>query len=219
MKSKEDISGELSDISPFLAGIQKPIPYHVPEDYFAELPRLILANIQQKEKRENEISSELAVIAPLLNTISKKQVQAVPNGYFNQVIFTPPVFQEQKKPASVVKPPSIRRWLPMAAAAVITGILITGAFLFTDNRDNYIEYEKYTRMDMPAGLTGISEADIEKYLNEPEHTVFTQSATVPVSEEAWFDVNNTIQLLSDEVLSQYITENTDPAETGSAAKK
>lgn len=218
MKSREDISKELREISTFMAGIEKTNPYNVPEGYFARLPHLILSNIHQREDQVNEISSELAVVAPLLNTISKQRVQAVPPGYFNQVNFAAPVLQQQRKPAKIINLPTAGRWIPMAAAAVITGIVITGAFMFTNNRDSHIEYEKYTHTDMPAGLTEVSEADIEKYLNEPEHTVLTQPVTVSVTEEELFDVTGTIQLLSDEVLTQYITENADPTETAAEAK-
>lgn len=218
MKSREHISNELREISSFMAGIEKINPYNVPEGYFAQLPHLILSNMQQREDRVNEISSELTVVAPLLNTISKQRVQAVPPDYFNQVNFAAPVLQQQRKPAKVINLPSAGRWMPMTVAAVITGIVITGAFMFTNNRDSHIEYEKYTHTDIPAGLTEVSEADIEKYLNEPEHTVLTQPVTVSVTEEEFFDVTSTIQLLSDEVLTQYITENADLIEPAAEAK-
>lgn len=234
MDNRAYITEELSPIAPLVAGIgpkelytvpqgyfasfadamaeririesllnQASVPvYEVPDGYFEQLPGSILTTIQSA----TEIKSELEEIAPLLSTIGKENVYGIPADYFVQADLARHARREQAVGAKRVSLRIARRWMQYAAAAVFAGILVTGAFLFTDNPAN-IEEGKYPSLDLSSELDKVSEADLLKYLDNPEH-VAAAPATVQLATEAdMAEVKNHLQNVSDEDLKQYVTEN------------
>lgn len=188
--------------------------YEVPDGYFEQLPGTILAAIQSS----TEIKSELEEIAPLLSTIGKENVYEIPADYFVQADLARHARREQPAGAKRVSLRIARRWMQYAAAAVFAGVLITGAFLFTDNPAN-IEEGKYQSIDLSSELDKVSEADLLKYLDNPEH-VAAAPATVQLASEAdMAEVKNHLQNVSDEELKQYVTENAEVYEAVTSEKE
>lgn len=193
--------------------------YTIPENYFTDLPGLILSKIQKQSLGVNEVATELAEVAPMLNTISKQQVYAVPQGYFERTDFVA-ASRITGREAKIVNLKSVRKWMQYAAVAVFAGVLITGAFMFTDNSGNYLEFEQYKQLDVPAELNKLNEDELVKYLdNNQEHTVLTASEAQSANEEDLFDVKNNIQNLSDEELTQYLKENGETASVNALKKE
>lgn len=243
MENRQEISAELKEISPFLAKMAPVNPYALPAGYFAELPSAIkekirievglqggsgqayqapegyfeglagniLAKIQQQPVLASEVRTELEAVAPFLNTLDKQHLYAVPPGYFEQADFATTARNKQKE-GGIFNLKMARRWMQYAAAALVAGVLVTGAFLFSDKND-YAEYEKYNRLDIPAELNKVSEEDLGKYLDNHEHFVTAPEITVPPTQEL-ADENEPIQTLSDEELDQYLKENAEPAARG-----
>ena len=242
MDNRQHILTELEAISPFMADLAPVNPYTVPAGYFTALPAAvmekiglelaleggsvnsyqvpegyfeglagdILSKIQISQVPVNEVSAELAEIAPFLNTIPKQQVYTVPAGYFSKADFVTAA-SNNKKEAKIITLKFARKWMQYAAAAVMAGILVTGAFLFTDT--NKPAHEKYDQVDVPAELNKVSEAELVTYLDNPEHSVAINAGpAIPYGSQALTEVKNTIQLVSDEELDQYLKENSDPAE-------
>ncbi len=228
MEQRQQIIDELQEISPFLAETRVSSPYQappgyfdslavavlnrvtgepalpmpqahaysVPRDYFEGLPGSILAKIHRlQENSSDAIRTELEEIAPTLSQVSRENVYTVPPGYFERGIAIPP--GEQK--AKVVRMNFAKRWTQYVAAAVITGILVTGAFLYTDNRSPVLNQQ--SQVDMPSELNKLSETELVKYLENPEQTIATSMA----ANETPVDVKK----LSDEELDQYLKENAD----------
>ena len=191
--------------------------FTVPQGYFERLPSTILSQIKAGENRLTEETAEIDIVAPFLNMISRQNVYAVPEGYFEQVNFADAA-QNQKKETKVVTLRKARRWMQYAAAAVVAGVLVTGAFLFTDN-NNYLENEKFERLDVSSGLNTVSEADLVKYLNNPEHVVPSPATTLLASEEELADVKSNIRQLSDEELNQYLKENAESSDAVATEKE
>lgn len=159
IKAMDAIDGreELKILSPLLDALSRQMPFEVPGGYFEQLDPLQL--IQQ------DAVSEIEMISPLLSGLRKQNPYAVPAGYFETTL---PVSIEEKPVTKVV---SIvhRRWFRMAAAAVVTGILvISGFFVFNKKAVDKAPLAKFTRdvkkMDdaqkddlidfIDAGLTG-----------------------------------------------------------------
>lgn len=240
MDKNEEILSELREISPFLAGLEQVNPYTLPDGYFEALPDritekiLLTADLQsglpnnyqvphgyfdnlsdkvlskiKMQEQVNEISSELASVAPLLNTISKAPVYRVPEGYFERELS----IQPPKKAAPVFSIRLAKKWMQYAAAAVVAGVLVTGAFLYTDNSELPVEYEKYGQIDIPAALDNVSEEELLKYLGNTEHNVIMPSVNVSAAEAELFDMNSSMQTISDEELKQYLKENTELSDT------
>jgi hypothetical protein len=236
MEKSVEIVGELSQISPFLAESRPGMPYSVPQGYFENLTERLgfeiiqnssrtmrdkiqnrtyhipegyfeslAGNLLEKIRKQDAPTGELAEIAPLLNRISRENVYALPAGYFEQAVMIP-----KKQKAKLVT--MARRWTQYAAAAVIAGILVTTAFLFTDNTGEP-EYKKYQRLDLPAELDKMSEHELVGYLVNPE----TLAPVTASNTDAVAEVRNNIQSLSDEELDLYLKENTDTELTAPVA--
>lgn len=188
--------------------------YEAPDGYFEQLPGTVLTTIQ----RSSEVKSELEEIAPLLSTIGKASVYEIPADYFVEADLARHARREQPAGAKRVSLRIARKWMQYAAAAVFAGVLITGAFLFTDNSAN-IEEGKYQSVDLSSELDKVSEADLLKYLDNPEH-VAAAPATVQLASEAdMAEVKNHLQNVSDEELKQYVTENAEVYETVTSEKE
>jgi hypothetical protein len=224
MEYREEILNELREISPLLARDHIVTPYRVPAGYFEALTPVLIdrvqdsellpdyqlnmykvpqgyfeslaANILEKVRYEsstNEVHAELETIAPLLNTIGRGNVYAIPAGYFDQLDPVP-----AKQEAKVVPFRKARRWMQYAAAAMISGILVTGAFLYTDT-GNDLTGEK---MDVPAELNKVSAGELSNYLDNPD------ASQVAVN-DITADEKNNIKAVSDEELDQYLAEHAD----------
>lgn len=240
MENKQQIREELKEINPFLAGMEVVNPYTVPQGYFNTLPVMIMDMIQVGEVLKpasvniyqvpagyferlpaailsrvhgmpiNEVRDELEEIAPLLNTISKQEIYSVPDGYFAQANF---VGAGEKKQGKVISLKKARNWMQYAAAAVVAGILVTGAFLYTGHNPNF-EYEKYSSIDVSSEINKASEEDMVTYLDNHEHFVIAHETTAAVLEDIT-DETESIEVLSDEELSDYLKENAEPLVNGS----
>lgn len=184
--------------------------YQVPAGYFDGLSATILSRVKDADA-VNEVRAELRQIAPLLDTLSKENLYAVPGGYFEQADFVTAT-QSKKKEGKLISLRFVRRWTQYAAAAVMAGVLVTGAFLYTDNNKN-VAYEKYSNIDISSELNKVSEEDLAKYLDKNEHYVTGSEVTASVTEDPT-DENEPVQVLSDEEISLYLKEN---AETAASA--
>jgi len=233
MEHRQEILQELRDISPLIADSQQVNPFTVPQGYFDGLAGSILekmridtllsnasantygipagyferlaGNILSKiQSGSNEIRTELEEVAPLLNTISKQEIYSVPAGYFAQTNFA-----KVARYGKVITLRVARKWTQYAAAAVMAGVLVTGAFIFTDNRTN-LDNEQYQRMDVTSELNKVSDDELVKYVNNPEHAIAAPATTQLASEEELVDVKNNIQQVSDDELKQYLKENAEP---------
>ncbi|MBV9988945.1 MAG: hypothetical protein JO301_14800 [Chitinophagaceae bacterium] len=220
MEQRAQILDELQKISPLLAQVPVNTPFRVPSGYFDNLPAMVMDRVQDpflsadhqlnafkvpqgyfeslagnilEKIGANEVRTELETIAPLLNQISRKNPYELPAGYFEQLQALPP-----KKEARVVPFRRARRWMQYAAAAVISGILVTGAFLYTDSGSDL----RNDKTDVPAELNKLSAGELVNYLDNPEHP---QTASSDVAA----DVKNNIHAVSDEELDQYLTEHAD----------
>lgn len=240
MEKRQEIVQELLEICPQIADLQPVNLYAVPEGYFeglsafvaekirieAVLPHEMVhtygvpdgyfdglaGNILSKIKSGNhEIRAELDEVAPLLNTISKANVYAVPAAYFAETDFTVAV-KTNKSETRIITMRRANRWMQYMAAAMMTGILVTGAFLFTDNKTN-IEGEQNERLDISSELNKLSADELVTYSNNPEHAIAAPATTMLASEAELVDIQKNIRQLSDEELNQYLKENSGPFDT------
>ena len=242
MENRFEIVQELRDISPLVADIQPVTPYTVPDGYFTALPEMVLEKLRIEamltaasgntygvpagyfdalpgntlakiKSSSSDTREELAEIAPLLNTISRREVYAVPAGYFENTDFTASA-QAAKPQAKLVVMRKANKWMQYVAAAMMAGVLVTGAFLYTDNGStNGTQYEP---VDLSLELNKVNAEELVTYLNNPEHAA---GATVLASEATLTDVRTHIQKLSDEELNNYLKENADPLDNTTSEKE
>ena len=103
-------------------------PYVIPEDYFTNLPGLILQNVVNHQQL-NGVIEEMEAIAPLLNTIDKKQLYSIPPDFFDKMQI--PFPKMRKRETKVVSGNKWKILLRISAAAVVTSLLAIGVYTIT----------------------------------------------------------------------------------------
>jgi hypothetical protein len=244
MKQSKEILAELSEISPSLAAAALGHPFTVPADYFSVLPSEILAEVEAElavpvntatpyvipanyfsslaeniltgvQAASKENFDDLSGIAPVLAGLDKRETFRVPAGYFseNAALLQGVVQKNYYKKPAIIK--SLRRLTQYAAAAVVGGILVTGAFMYTDSK-SYLEQEMLRKSSLnkvsvaPSAANTLMpevQADEEKIKQEEETA---EETLKPNDEIRLTDFAKKIQLLSDEELKIYLDENTVP---------
>ncbi len=110
-------SEEITELSPLLAGISRSMPYAVPSGYF------------QTTTEELSFLTGEDPTSAILSLVERVTPYEVPTGYFNDL---PGQVLNKVAPKAKVVPMVRRRWMRLAAAAMITGIIgLSGYFYFT----------------------------------------------------------------------------------------
>jgi hypothetical protein len=239
METRETILQELKDISPAVANLGTVNVFSVPAGYFDQLPAAILSkinaetvdfrgrsapfsvpagyfdhlagNILDKIKvAEQSVEAELAGIAPLLNTISKKQVYTVPEGYFESLELTIPL-KLDKPSARVFSFGKTKRVMQYAVAACTAGILVIGAWFYTNKNtgtdETSVSYIDVKRMNIASELDKLSETEIASYLETTPNVGYAMNIS---AEEIDFD--EYLDAASDEEINEYLNDTAEPSE-------
>jgi adenylate kinase len=174
--------------------------YTAPTGYFDQLPSSILNKV-----KADTISEELMATAPVLAGINRHNVYEVPEGYFE----TFAVAVTATPTAKVVKMTIVRRWVSYAAAAVVVGVLVTGAVLLMqssgNNQPTVAEVEIARQINVPQAVNSIPEETITAFLDTHANTAdYTDSE--PNSSQDELDVNLFIESATDEEILNYLNE-------------
>jgi hypothetical protein len=197
MKNTDTILTEMQSIAPSIAAIGTAMPYSVDAQYFESLPEILL---EQAQFADNHIISNLPYQVPP-NYFDQLSTQLL-NRIAAETTVEAPI---QKTTAKIVQFNQVKRWMSYAAAAILAGILITNAFLFTD-KPNYSEYEKYSTLDIPSTLDLVSDADLNNYIQNNSHANGVEEMLVSES-QSLPNLSENMELLSNENLDAYLQEN------------
>ena len=197
MKNTDTILTEMQSIAPSIAAIGTAMPYSVDAQYFESLPEILL---EQAQFADNHVISNLPYQVPP-NYFDQLSTQLL-NRIAAETTVEAPI---QKTTAKIVRFNQVKRWMSYAAAAILAGILITNAFLFTD-KPNYSEYEKYRTLDIPSTLNLVSDADLNNYIQNNSHTNGVEEMVVSES-QSLPNLSENMELLSNENLDAYLQEN------------
>lgn len=121
---EEPADKEIAGLSPLLAGISRSMPFYIPDNYFQnsieELPFLI-----------NEDAD-----SAILSLIDRVTPYQVPAGYFYNL--PDQILKKVSQPKAKIIPIVRRRWMRMAVAAMVIGILgLSGIFYFSHNNKDF----------------------------------------------------------------------------------
>jgi hypothetical protein len=122
---------ELDYLSPMLKNISKQVLYTVPSGYFEELQKNLLQSVGESCDYKTA-KEELETLSPLLSGLKKEMPYSVPQGYFEQLAST--ISKEEHTSVTRIVAITSRKWFRYAAAAIITGIIATAGFLYTNNK-------------------------------------------------------------------------------------
>lgn len=191
MKKSQEISDELTNISPALAKIEKVNVFAVPQGYFDGLAEKIATTVflQQEKKEpfqkvpdgyfdslssriiskikehEESAEAEIKAISPALNYLKEEQVFDTPDGYFDNLsdIILNKIKNDNGK---VVVLHSARKWWKYAAAAVIAGIITIFYFQFINFKSGDIKTNSIASTEMPAYMQLASHYKTAKEINQ-----------------------------------------------------
>jgi hypothetical protein len=178
-------SEEIAALSPLLGGIGRTMPYFIPQHYFEstinDLPLLI----------NNE--EESAIISAAGKSIPYR----VPEGYFNKLesSILNKVDIHNNGSGRIVR----MKWMRLAAAAVITGIISVSGFF-------YLSHQRGTVIKNPVAqqLNNVSTKDLEDFLknNDP---LLTNSATAQNAFKST-EVSKMVQDVPDKDLDAFLKQ-------------
>lgn len=124
VKAEQVISAskEIAQLSPLLAGLSRKMPFTVPANYFQETVEMLPALSLQNEE------------SAFLVSIGKAMPYTVPAGYFTSL--PQQVLDKVIRSKARVVPLMKRKWMRMAIAAVVTGIMAISGFYYFGNKQN-----------------------------------------------------------------------------------
>jgi len=190
-------------------------PFAVPRVYFDELPGNILESVKLLNGfYQKDVADELYEIAPVLSSVNKRNPYTVPDFYFTNVVSIRSINKKSAAKGKVISFSKTRKWFNYVSAAIVAGILVMGAFLFTDNNERF---GKDRTVDLHSELHKLSDEELNKYLDNVKPTMNLDQIT-GVSDADIPDVEENLKTVSDEELKQYLRENDIPetkSETGS----
>ncbi len=199
MYSRNPIQAELQEIAPVLANASAVLPFQAPIGYFEALEPLALVQ-EPSFLRESSLSFQTpegyfeAMPLALINRI-KSQEQS------SSILAQSKLVQ---KTAPVVQMGKAHKWIMYAAAAMLTGILVTGAFMFSDKPVNQMK-EQYQLEDLGTALDAVTDADLEHYLEQNQTITVDEVLASP--NQKLPELTDHIQTISNEKLNDYLEEN------------
>lgn len=113
-------SEEIAQLSPLLAGISRQLPFSVPDNFFQ-------LNLEGLKAFTSESEESL-----VLSFVEKEMPYEVPVGYFAN--FPEQVLEKVAKRQAKVVPLMKRKWVRLAVAAMVTGIMAISGLMYFNNR-------------------------------------------------------------------------------------
>jgi hypothetical protein len=167
------VMNELVQLSPFLAGIPKKMPYSLPEDFFQ-------SNIEGLKAFTSENEESL-----VLSFTEKEMPYEVPLGYFANV--PEQVLQKVSNQGAKGVPMMRRKWMRLAVAATVTGIMAISGIFYFGNRGNG------TSSDPVTAVKKASTQELNDFINTTAVTDDRSQVTVnnnPKPEKIFADVSD-----------------------------
>jgi hypothetical protein len=186
VKGNQSVSEEIAELSPLLASISRSMPYGVPDNYFEQ-------NIENPPTVTNEESL-------ILSFISKEMPYKVPVGYFAN--FPETVLEKLTQPKARVISIIRRKWMRMAAAAVVTGFLaLTGYLYFGSKSDVSVNNPEEW---VAKKIKNVSNQDLQEFINTTDDNVI-HNATAQ-NKPARTEIKSMLQDVSDKDLNAFLTQ-------------
>lgn len=200
----DTITGKLLEQLSLELVVEKKQAYTIPAGYFELLPGRILAAI-----RRQDVTEELEELAPVLNLVSKQMPYsktASPEfnmeGVMEQTVMREiPVIQMLER--------KTRKWMSYAAAAVLTGVILATAFLYNGNTTDETNNINYAQVDVSQEISKLSEDELNTYLAATEKLVINTGDRDVYGVETLPEVDEHIEMTSDDELKQYLDESTE----------
>ena len=199
MYSRNPIQAELAEIAPALANASVELPYQAPEGYFEALEPLALV---QEPAFLGDGQLPFQVPLGYFESLPQALMSEIKAQELAATILEQPKLDQD--PAPLVQMVKARKWVMYAAAAMLTGILVTGAFLFSD-KPVYQMKQQYEMQDLGAALDALPDAALEQYLEDNQTIAVDEELSTPSQKLP--ELSDHLQNISNEKLNDYLEEN------------
>ncbi|MEO8582771.1 MAG: hypothetical protein ABI415_03180 [Flavitalea sp.] len=210
MATDNSIRSELREISPSLAEPPLVNPFSLPAGYFEELAEQVLRRIRTDEAQTP--SEEIGILSPLLGGLKHKSTFTMPVGYMEQLTAETLETAGNDSKTRVVPMFFLGRTARFAAAAVVIGILATGAWFFTSHKrtDGSLAQtnEVTNNNQIRSQVDAISDAEMVNYLDS-NLTITSMEAANSTDDIKQDDIEVLLADISDQELEHYLS-NVDP---------
>jgi hypothetical protein len=179
---------ETAALSPLLAGISRQMPYSVPESFFQ-------ANIEHLPALVSGDQESL-----VLSFVEKEMPYSMPQGYFDAL--PEQVLEKVADRRAKLVPITRRKWMRLAVAAMIAGIIAVSGFLYF-NRSGQMSVDN--PQWVAKNLKGISSKGIEEFVKTAPVTS-TSTATAQNKPARTADVKEMLQDVSDKELDAFLDQ-------------
>ena len=176
--------------------------YKIPNNYFEGLADSILSRIKEEDNVNEFIETSK------LHSLSKENMYSLPQGYFENFNITlnesTTIKSEITQGGKVISMNNYKKWMNIAVAASILGVIIASAILFSTKSNNSDRYLSYKSVDVTGSVKKLSDDELVKYLNTDVEAGSVDMTIIDDGAEP--DVDQRIKAVSDFDLDQYLQE-------------
>ena len=178
---------ELTELSEVLAAIPKKNPYTVPENYFSGFTLAVPSLVTEDE------------LPGPLQAISRQMPNTVPAGYFDGLADA--VLAKIQKPAAKVVSFNRARFMRLAAAAVVTGIIAISSLVYFTTNNQPIDPNQQSGEWVAKQLQNVSTQALDEFIMTTD-IGYQASNTTPKGKQT--DVQHMLKDVSNSELDAFL---------------
>ena len=199
---------ELTFLSPVLSQLSKKMPYTIPAGYFEEMETSLISSVSTDGQSAKE---ELKTLSPLLSGLKKELPYSVPVGYFESLGENRASAKTETKIVSL----GSRKWIRFAAAAVVTGIIVTTGYFFLSRDKVSVDSNSYKWVKV--NTKKVSTEKIDEFIQLTQEEKSGQGTIAAVEKN--LDIKELVKDIPEKEIQNLLndTELLDDAETNIAS--
>lgn len=204
----ENAVDELACLSPLLSKLSKKMPYTVPAGYFEGMETSLISSVSTDGQSAKE---ELKTLSPLLSGLKKELPYSVPVGYFESLGENRASAKTETKIVSL----GSRKWIRFAAAAVVTGIIVTTGYFFLSRDKVSVDSNSYKWVKV--NTKKVSTEKIDEFIQLTQEEKSGQGTIAAVEKN--LDIKELVKDIPEKEIQNLLndTELLDDAETNIAS--
>lgn len=201
---------ELTSLSPVLSQLSKKMPYTIPAGYFEEMETSLISSVSTSSQSAKE---ELENLSSLLSGMKKEVPYSVPQGYFDTLVDNRSI--ETARPETKVFSLGSRKWIRFAAAAVVTGIIVTTGYFFLSRDKVSVDSDSYKWVKV--NTKKVSTEKIDEFIQLTQEEKSGQGTIAAVEKN--LDIKELVKDIPEKEIQNLLndTELLDDAETNIAS--
>lgn len=177
---------EIAELSPLLAGLTRSMPYGLPVNYFQ-------ANLENLPFLRGEEPQ-----SAILSLVERATPYEVPLGYFANL--PEQILEKVSAPRARLVPVVRRRWMRLAAAAMITGLIGLSGYFYFNNKNGFDADKPIAQQ-----LKNVSTKELSEFIKTTDITN-TSTETAQAITASQNEVEKILADVSDKELDAFLAQ-------------